>query len=233
MDIATIFGVNPYGQTYLGRAMAAGDTVFGGVTAPTGATIVFDETWMGCTAGTYTSGSPTGADETWDRASCTAGGVICPNPATGLVTLSGNGDDWYLKKSDIGIRAGTYEYLYFEFQAPATNGSYLYFYLYNANADQRVFQMNVNDEDDIYVNGAGPYDSTAGPDTTIPVKVIVNHSAKTFDMNINGVVNLTDVAWGDSTGTDGDMKRLDMYIGNNANNLKKLGRVYVANGWDE
>lgn len=195
-----------------------------------GGSTVFDETWGSATPGTYTAEPITGSDESgWDLDDVTAGGVVVPNPADDYVTLSGNGDDWYLKISDCGCDSTNNEII-IGFEVPSTNGGYIDFRLYNASADERVFTIEMNDEDDLYINGTS-IDSGAGADTRFEIKITINYGANTFDYDVNsGTVTATGVAWGDSTGSGGDMQRFEGYISNNANNLKKLGRFRVGDG---
>lgn len=193
---------------------------------PGGEDTVFDETWSSCTPGTYTSEPITGSDETWDLDDITGGGVTVPNPASDYVTLDGSSDDWYMKAT-IPLVAGSYEEFWLEWEIPSTNGGYVSLYLYNADASETVTQIDINDEDEIYVNHSGGsdlVDSTAGADTRFWIKLTVNHSADTFDYDINGVTD-TGLGFVSSSGTGGNMTRFEMYVSSNANNLKKLGQV--------
>jgi len=203
-------------------------------TAAGGGSTVFEETWSSATPGTYTSGGVTGSDETWTQDDCSGSGtsgVIVPNPADDYVTLSGNGDDWYFKCSDIGADSTNNE-IWIDLEIPATNGGELNIYLYTSNATQQVFQIDVVDEDEIYVKYQAPnedfVDSGAGADTRFTMKFTIDQTAKTFDYDINGQTG-SNLDWRDNSGSGSDDPvRLEMYISNNANNLKKLGEVKVG-----
>lgn len=198
--------------------------------------IVFDETWESCTPGLYTAAPITGCDEsgwTIDEGGALHG-VEVPNPASTYVTARGEGGEVYFAHASVGADS-THNVYTFWYRIPtaASGAQSLQTWIYNASADECALNMDINDEDEIYVLGAAgsPFDSGAGRDTWFKVVVTVHYVGKTFDIDINdGAAIENGIAWADGTGTDGDMNRLGFYIQGGATNNKDLGRVSVANG---